>query len=124
MRKLLVASMLLLLSGSQIALARNIPLPDNSGILVVSSFVFSILGDGISTSFKLSPQNVPQAGSSVPNLPLAGAIANTALCFYSNKGEFSFTTEVSGQQLVLDFKAPLPSGQVSSCSVTLLFQPQ
>ena len=95
----------------------------STGILTVSHFAFHIQGDGISTTFNITPQNIPQAvafAPAIPLLPLVGMINGSGIC----SNGITFTGSVAGQQLVVGPSTPPPVDVVQSCSATLLFQPQ
>ena len=95
----------------------------STGILVVSNYAFQIQGDGISTTFNITPHNIPQVvayGPGVPHLPLVGMISGSGTCI----NNITFTGSVSGQQLAMSFSTPPPVDVVQFCNAVLLFQPQ
>ena len=91
----------------------------STGILIVSNFAFAIQGDGISTTFNITPHYTSQSPA-IPRLPLVGMVSGSGSC----TNGFTFIGSVAGKQLVVDVSPPPPADAVQSCYALLLFQPQ
>jgi hypothetical protein len=94
--------------------------------LITSFFAFNIQGDGISTTFNITPWTIPQgtSGPNLPHLPLVGIVNSTALCYVSPFGTLTFTGTASGRQLIVTFPTPPPADTQVDCGATVLFHPQ
>jgi hypothetical protein len=125
MRRTIAIAMLLSFCTCAFAAQRSIKQPPPAtGILISVFFGFSIVGDGINTTFDVTPSRIPPNYSSgfasVPQLPLVGVLGGGGSC----TNGITFTGTVSGRQLIVNFPAPPPGDKSQSCTVTLLFQPQ
>lgn len=70
MRERIALAVLVFFATCAFAAPKNVKqLPSSTGIVITSSFGFYIQGDGISTTFNLTPWSIPQGGGS-PNIPL------------------------------------------------------
>ena len=120
-----VLALLLLFAYSALAFAApkaSKKSTSSGGILLAASYYFAVWGDGISTSFTLTPWKVPQPpGSAIPRLPLVGSVPNSAYCYGSGA---TFTVTASGERMIITFAAPPPADTELPCSLTLLFQPE
>jgi len=127
MRKSIALTVLLSFTTFVLAAQKGVRQPPAAGgITIPATFVFFIQGDGISTTFTITPSNIPQNPSvpGLPHLPLAGIINSNAICLFDDQGTFGFAGTVSGSQLIVNFPTAPPSGLQASCSATLLFRPQ
>lgn len=76
MRARIVIALLLSFGTCAFAADKKVkPPPSSTGILISSNLYFSILGDGISTTFTLNPWRISQiSGTPLPSLPLVGSL--------------------------------------------------
>lgn len=121
---IVLATLLLSISTCALATSRNVKEPaSSSGILVVSAFGFEMQGDGITTTLRIVPWDIPQIdfGPPLPHLPIVG-VYSTGTC--SQGSTFTASPIQSGRKLLITFSAAPPQGLVQTCSVLLLFQPQ
>jgi hypothetical protein len=123
MRTRIALAVLLSIATCALAALKNTQQPPSStGILIAYVFGFDMQGDGISTTFTLTPSRVPpiyvDSGANYPNLPLVG-VAGEGNC--SND---TFAATVSSGKMLVTFPTPPPSNVVQNCSVVLLFQPE
>jgi hypothetical protein len=93
----------------------------STGILIVATFDFLIVGDGISTTLTVTPTRVPPIYADgvavLPNLPLVGVVGE-------GQCNEPFTATVSGNQVIMNFATAPPAGVIEVCSVNLTYQPQ
>ena len=97
------------------------------GILIPWGISFPILGDGVSTTFSITPWRVPQAGggpSTLPLLPLVGVLSSATMSCSAFPVDIPFTATVSGKQLLITLSSPASAGETFTCNATLLFEPQ
>ena len=99
--------------------------PSSNGILISSTFEFSIQGDGISTTFSINPWKIPQSTgvSPLPFLPLAGVSSGGGGCTFFGTS-IPFTASVSGRRLQITLQSPPDTNTTYGCIATLLFQPE
>jgi len=100
--------------------------PSSTGILIASTFDFTILGDGISTTFNITPWRIPQntgtGAPPLPLLPLVGVENEGGSCDVI--GQIVFTATVSGRQVIVTLSSPMAAGDQENCHTTLLFHPE
>lgn len=123
--RILVAMLLVSFSACAFAANKNVkPSPSSTGILITSGFGFSVLGDGISTTFTINPYRIPQNGGAVPLLPLVGVFSGgvNQCAFFAT--EIPFTATTSGREITITLASPVPADSVFGCSATLLFKPE
>lgn len=110
MKKAITLTAVAFLCFGLFARAKSVGKPEASGIMIVSAFGFRILGDGVSTTFTITPTRVPQIGSGittseVPRLPLVGIIEGSETCPFGH-----FTGTGSGRCLTITFDKPSSYG--------------
>lgn len=128
MRTRIVVTLLLALGTCAFAAAKKtvVQPPSSPGILIASNFGFTILGDGISTTFTINPWRIPQntgeGTPALPLLPLAGVENGGGSCGVI--GQILFTATVLGRQVIVTLAAPMAGGDQENCHATLLFHPE
>jgi hypothetical protein len=120
MRKRLVLAVVLFVAVCGFAAQKSVKdTTPSTGISIVSGFSFTIVGDGISTTFTIAPWRIPQVNTPLPQLPLLGMFG-TGDC----GNGLNFTGTASGDRLIVNFQSPPPGGNtIQGCSALLLFQP-
>jgi hypothetical protein len=127
--RILVAMLLVSFGTCAFAANKNVkPSPSSTGRLITSAFNFSILGDGISTTFTINPYRIPQntgqGVAALPFLPLVGVFSGGLNQCSSFGTEIFFTGTVSGREVAITLATPPDAGSTFNCSTTLLFHPE
>lgn len=118
MKKRLVLAVMLFVSIYGFAAQKSVKATTAStGISIINGFSFNIVGDGISTTFTITPWRIPQVNTPLPRLPLLGMFG-TGDC---GNGP-NFTGTASGDRLIVNFQSPPPANTIQSCETILLFQ--
>lgn len=127
MKRLIVMAILLSLGVPAFAEQKSVkPQTSATGILIASSIIFSIQGDGITTTFTFSPRRIGTfypATTALPRLPLVGLFSNGGNCV-GNEDDNPFTGTVSKGLLTVNFASAPPANTEEQCTATLLFQPE
>ena len=118
MKKVMALLTFAVISLCSVAVAKETPSqPPATGLLITSTFIFNIVGDGISTTMSVTPSKVSKV---LPALPLVGAIVPSDPCANGH----IITATVSSQHLNVTFTSAPGAGEAVNCVVTLEFTPQ
>ena len=130
MRVRIMLALLLLCLGSCAFAATNGSIKQSdssSGILILSPFSFSILGNGTSVTFAITPSKIPQSNAAIPLLPLVGITSvngPTECVSFDSLISFTATVGRDSKSLIVTLASPPAANTLYFCSTALLFRPE